>query len=81
MTEKRKPPSHHHVDWKQAPRLARWWAIDANGEAHWYCEPNVAARTDFWFAEELPAPTFGYAGYYKDSLTERPAKKASGSMA
>jgi hypothetical protein len=60
------------VDWHQAPVLARWWAMDADGRAHWYCEPDVAAFTDFWMAEEVPAPTFGYVGNYRDSLTERP---------
>ncbi|HEY9278596.1 MAG TPA: hypothetical protein VIP51_00865 [Eoetvoesiella sp.] len=62
------------VDWTQAPGLARWWAIDANGKAHWYCEPDVAPYTDFWVADEIDAPAFGYAGDYKNSLTERPDK-------
>ena len=67
---------HDAVDWKKAPKLARWWAIDKNGEAFWYCEPNIVSRTDFWFAESLPAPDFGYVGDYKDSLTGRPVDVA-----
>ncbi|MDR0274121.1 MAG: hypothetical protein LBI48_02035 [Burkholderiaceae bacterium] len=70
-----KPSGHPSVNWKQAPRRARWWAIDADGHARWYCEPDVAAFTNFWYAEEVPAPHFDYAGDYKQSLTERPAKK------
>lgn len=35
------------IDWKQAPKGAVWWAVDANGEANWFCEPDVAAFTDF----------------------------------
>lgn len=62
------------VDWKQAPRNARWWAVDANGQAHWYCTPNVAAFTDFWFAESEPAPSFGFTGDWRASLVERPVK-------
>lgn len=62
------------IDWKQAPRTARWWAVDANGQARWFCTPNVAPFTDFWFSEEISAPTFGFTGDWRKSLTERPAK-------
>ncbi|WP_442592530.1 hypothetical protein ACSBPU_13085 [Parapusillimonas sp. JC17] len=65
------------VDWKQAPTLARWWAIDANGKAYWHCQPDVAAFTDFWMAEQIEAPHFGYTGDYKESLTERPRPAGS----
>jgi hypothetical protein len=60
------------VDWSKAPRHAHWWAVDADGTAHWFCTPNVAAFTDFWFSEPLLAPDFGYQGDYRDSLVERP---------
>jgi len=60
------------VDWKKAPKLARWWAVDADGQAHWYCMPNVAAFTSFWYAEQLQAPTFGFDGDWRESLVERP---------
>lgn len=63
---------HQHVDWKEAPKSARWWAIDANGYAHWFLTPHVVSFTDFWFAEEIPAPTFGYQDAWQKSLTERP---------
>jgi len=59
------------VDWKQAPTLARWWAVDANGTAYWHCAPNIAAFTDFWMTDQIEAPDFGYAGDWKESLTER----------
>lgn len=62
------------VDWKQAPKLARWWALDADGKAHWYCEPDVAPFTAFWFAGEHQAPDFGYVGEWRESLTERPVR-------
>ena len=68
------PAGHPGVDWKKAPRLARWWAVDADGQAHWFCEPNVTAFTNFWFSERAPAPDFGYAGDYKQSLTARPPR-------
>jgi hypothetical protein len=60
------------IDWKQAPKNAVWWAIDADGSAHWYCAPDVAAFTDFWFQEPKPAPTFGFEGDWRESLTKRP---------
>lgn len=65
---------HLDVDWKMAPAGARWWAMDANGGAYWHCEPDVAWLTDFWFAMPTPAPTFGYKGGFRESLTERPAE-------
>jgi hypothetical protein len=68
------PMGHPDVDWKQAPKRARWWAVDGNGKAHWYCEPDVAAFTNFWFTEQVAAPAFGYTGDYMQSLTERPAR-------
>jgi len=62
------------IDWKRAPRGARWWAMDADGHAHWYMAPDFIKRTDFWYAEMLPAPTFDYMGNWEESLTERPGK-------
>jgi len=61
-----------NIDWSKAPKNARWWAIDANGNAHWFCAPNVAPFTDFWFSEPLTAPTFDYVDDWKNSLVERP---------
>ncbi len=63
---------HEAIDWKKAPKTARWWAVDANGQAHWFTAPNIAARTDFWFSEPVPAPDFGFNGNWRESLTERP---------
>lgn len=60
------------IDWKQAPKNALWWAIDRDGSAHWYCIPDVAAFTDFWFQEPKPAPNFGFEGDWRESLTKRP---------
>jgi len=63
------------IDWSQAPKNARWWAIDKNGEANWFCAPDVAAFTDFWFSQPQRAPTFNFSGDWKTSLVERPTKK------
>ncbi|GAA0907557.1 hypothetical protein GCM10009552_15640 [Rothia nasimurium] len=62
---------HPAVDWSQAPKLARWWAMDSDGHVHWFLAPDVAPFTNFWFSEPVPAPDFGYAGDYRESLTER----------
>lgn len=62
------------IDWKLAPKNARWWAVDANGEAHWFCEPDIAAFTDFWFSDSVTAPLFGYVGDWRESLVERPSR-------
>lgn len=63
---------HAKVDWTQAPQGARWWSMDANGHAHWHMPPNVITGTDFWFADEIPAPRFGFTGDWHKSLVERP---------
>ena len=63
---------HNGVDWKAAPKNARWWAVDADGTAHWFKSPNVAAFTAFWFADQESAPLFGYDGDWRESLTTRP---------
>ncbi|AHF90204.1 hypothetical protein OPIT5_08185 [Opitutaceae bacterium TAV5] len=64
------------IDWSKAPRNARWWAMDANGQANWYCAPDVKPFTDFWFHDSKPAPTFGFSvADWKTSLVERPVEK------
>lgn len=50
--------------------------MDKDGEAHWFCAPDVAAFTDFWFSEPMLAPKFGYDGDWRQSLVERPAVKS-----
>jgi len=49
---------HIGVDWNGAPKTAQWWAVDANGQAHWFMAPNIAPFTDFWFTDLAPAPLF-----------------------
>ncbi len=35
-------------DWSKAPRLAKWWAVDEDGTAHWYwTEPTMGKHG--WF--------------------------------
>ena len=63
---------HKGVDWKASPKSAVWWAVDADGKAHWFKSPNVAPFTGFWFADEEPAPLFDYVGDWRESLTTRP---------
>ncbi|NIF82795.1 hypothetical protein F3J24_04640 [Comamonas sp. Tr-654] len=60
------------VNWRQAPVLARWWAINPDGRAYWFFEPTYDELGDIWFPEMELAPTFGYAGDHKASLTPRP---------
>ena len=64
------------IDWSKAPKNAHWWAIDADGKAHWYGVPDVKPFTTFWFnSDPIPAPAFGFdleKDDWKKSLTERP---------
>lgn len=50
------------VDWSRAPRLARWWAINKDGNAHWYCAPDIACYSSFWFSDAVPAASFRRVG-------------------
>ena len=63
-----------NIDWSRAPKKARYWAMDRNGEAHWFfLMPSAAPFTDFWWPDEPePAPSFGFSGDWKKSLVERP---------
>ncbi len=63
------------VDWSRAPKLARRWAINKDGLAHWYCEPDIVCYSSFWFSDAVPAPSFNYRGDYKRSLTPRPERR------
>jgi len=63
---------HPGVDWKSAPKASQWWAVDGDGKAHWFKSPDIAPFTSFWYTESVPAPLFGYAGDWRESLTRRP---------
>nr|WP_240939633.1 hypothetical protein [Diaphorobacter sp. HDW4A] len=65
---------HPCIDWSSAPAHAHWWAIDADGAAHWFADPRVPAFDTHWRFEVAVAPNFGYQGDYRQSLTERPDK-------
>lgn len=61
------------INWNEAPKTARWWAMDADGQAHWYLSPDVAAFTKFWYCDQVMAPSYDFAGNWRESLTERPS--------
>jgi hypothetical protein len=63
---------HSDVDWKTAPKNALWWAVDADVKAHWFKAPDIAPFTNFWFADQEPAPLFEFEGDWRESLTTRP---------
>ena len=65
-------PGYQGVNWRQAPELARWWALNQDGQAYWFFEPSYDELRGIWFPEMELAPKFGYMGHHKDSLTSRP---------
>jgi hypothetical protein len=68
------------IDWRNAPAGARWWSVTQDGKAYWHimavCEPVMA----FLCAVTWPAPTFGYAGDWRESLAERPETELASSI-
>ena len=60
------------INWNEAPKKARWWAMDSNGQAHWYLVPDIAAFTNFWYSDQILAPSYDFVGDWRESLTERP---------
>jgi len=60
------------INWNEAPKKAQWWAMDANGQAHWYLTPDIAAFTNFWYSDQVLAPNYDFVGDWRESLTERP---------
>jgi hypothetical protein len=67
------PTDEFQIDWGQSPDSARWWAVDENGEAYWFCSPTYVPLAPFWYCEQLPAPAFGFSGDWRESLIERSA--------
>lgn len=35
-------------DWNSAPEWANWWAVDADGLAHWYANEPHTDDDGFW---------------------------------
>lgn len=60
------------IDWAQAPKSARWWAVDESGDAHWFCSPTYVPLAPFWYCDQIPAPRFAFTGDWRESLVERP---------
>ena len=50
---------HPAVDWSEAPKRARWWAMDSDGHAHWFLAPNVSPFANFLFSRRPPAFSSG----------------------
>jgi hypothetical protein len=49
-------------DWSTAPKLANWWAVDANGSASWYeFEPTLYETATFcgWSRPTIRGFRFG----------------------
>ena len=65
-----KPP---WMDWTQAPDWAKWWAMDATGNAYWYEEkPIESSRYFHTEGNALRAPGFGWdSDRWVESLVER----------
>ena len=61
------------IDWHNAPAGARWWSMGRDGKASWHIMAVCAESIEFISAITWPAPTFGYAADWRESLHERPA--------
>ena len=75
--DKRKPKGLPEVlfepDWSQAPKWARWWAIDKDRLAFWHHTKPKNDDIEFYQCGEFcDAPSFNYQGNWKDSLRKRP---------
>ena len=85
-SDKRKPKGLPEVlfepDWSQAPKWARWWAVDMNGDSHWYSfEPVKNLEINEWTLQNngegadnvFDADSSSiYKANWKDSLRKRP---------
>lgn len=84
-SDKRKPKGLPEVlfepDWSQAPKSAKFWAMDHNRMAHWFNLEPCLDKCDEWVLGNngegtnnrySAAPLFNYQGDWKDSLRKRP---------
>ena len=76
-SDKRKPKGLPDVlfepDWSQAPKWARWWAIDKDRLAFWHHTKPKNDDIEFYQCGEFCyAPSFNYQGDWKNSLRKRP---------
>ena len=76
-SDKRKPKGLPDVlfepDWSQAPKWARWWAIDKDRLAFWHHTKPKNDDIEFYQCGMFcDAPSFNYQGDWKDSLRKRP---------
>ena len=62
------------IDWSQAPKWARWWAIDKDRLAFWHHTKPKNDDIEFYQCGEFCcyAPSFNYQGDWKNSLRKRP---------
>ena len=84
--DKRKPKGLPEVlfepDWSVAPDWASWWAVDMNGDSHWYSfEPVKNLEINEWTLQNngegadnvFDADSSSiYKANWKDSLRKRP---------
>lgn len=67
----------HEPDWEVAPEWAGYWAVDKNGESHWYDLMPVVSG-DEWVMDSnaddfsRDGEFFNYNGNWKESLRKRP---------
>lgn len=63
------------IDWSLAPEQAKSWAVDRNGEAHWYFDSQPKQMGACWYGDTYKtAPSFGFENSqidWKDSLRKR----------
>lgn len=76
-SDKRKPKGLPEAlfepDWSQAPKWARWWAIDKDRLAFWHHTKPKNDDIEFYQCGEFCyAPSFSYQGDWKNSLRKRP---------
>ena len=84
-SDKRKPKGLPEVlfepDWSQAPKSAKFWAMDHNRMAHWFNLEPCLDKCGEWLLENngegannrySAAPLFNYQVDWKKSLRKRP---------
>lgn len=61
--------AHDKVDWSRAPKNCICWIVDEDKSARWLVPK---AYSCCWLVDQIPAPSFGFEGDWRNSLTRRP---------
>lgn len=69
------PCEEWQPDWSQSPNWSIYWAMNEGGSCYWFSEQPIICTDGYVkpiHGMSMNSQTFGFKGYWKDSLRKRP---------